>query len=198
LIGNNLANFGPLFDTALTVNGNCPCLQYFVSEAIVTENSAALPVASGASPALDPFASVIMTPLSADTYTLVITWTGGTPDYVGQCIAYYNVAAGPSVLGVPEYFFTYWWAVMIGCIVFFLIFCGFCIFFGVCKKICTRPSIKQWVVVERNSRIPVAQPQTPIAGDYQDNGYAGNYEIPTATAVVIEEDDPRSKQIAHV
>lgn len=74
----------------------------------------------------------------SDGSTLQVTYVGGTAPFAGQtCALNYYVSCGPPVNGASYYYFGYWWAVVVGIIVFFIFFCGFCIFCGLCASFLT-------------------------------------------------------------
>ena len=185
------ASFGPYYSSRSTAYGYCSCNGLSITNAQISGNTA-----YGSSPGGAPFSAASLLGF-ANSYTVV-----GSYVYNGiTCSITYNVVSGSPVLGVPVVYssFYYWWAVLVGVIVFCFFGIAVMSFCGLCAACCA--------VGGRDSRGrtlggPTAAPPVFIPPPQQTSTYTyttqpgqfsqqypSDNNIPIATAIPVNEAD---------
>jgi len=186
------ANFGPRYAVVSSYGGSCECTGQYIYGATVTANTA-----SGSSPGGYPFSRVQMVGYSSSN-SLTISWTANFDPYINQtCATSYYVAGGPPVLGADSYYFSEWWAILVGVICFIVICCICAISMGVCASICGRRSKTPGTTLQQPQHtVPPPVAETVDFSTYTADrpqyapppfppGQYGTEAIPVATAIPV-------------
>jgi len=192
--GNSTVNFGPYYSTITNGVIGCSCSQYSIVGAQVTNNYRA----SGSSSASDPFTLASLTGDSA-AYLVRGAFTMGTGQYAGlTCNINYYLTSGPAILGVNYYYFGYWWAIFVACLVFFIICLGCAWFCGLCVMCFSSAPQGRYggktlnpppAMAETVADYPISQPNGGATYQYETtpNGTYQPSAIPVAMAVPVDD-----------
>lgn len=140
VLNGNYAVFGPSQTNVDLSTEECNCDSFVIASAKVTTTSESAQ-AVGSSPNQTPFSQVVIR--RSEPSTLSVTWTGGDSapfSTSNSCTAYYSTTSGPTVLPIPQAYFTNWWTILIGCFMFFLLTCTVCVYCGYFSRVRERKS----------------------------------------------------------